>query len=145
MPYFGFTRYSLTGSETSPRPAEVPQLTALQADAMDAIELAAIKNSVPLPQRKGDIHFISNRAFFHSRTAYSDVSSDRPRHLMRLILTDSEFSHPLEPGEKDRWGPAFDYPPRKAKWILEEDHSRDFVSSTKFDSMYLDESTHSSS
>ncbi|KAF2732073.1 Clavaminate synthase-like protein [Polyplosphaeria fusca] len=144
-PYFGFTRYSLTGSESSPKPEHIRPLTLLQAEAMDSIEMLAAKNAVALPQRKGDLHFISNRAFFHARKAYQDLSMDNARHLMRLILMDSEFGHALTTAEKVRWGASFEFSPDQAAWILEKEHTHEMASSSEFDSLYLDETTHTSS
>ena len=145
MPFFGFTRYALTGSQSTPRPKDIAPLTLLQAEAIDTVEILAASNAVALPQRKGDLQFISNRTFLHARKAYQDPSDDRARHLMRLILMDSEFGHPLTTAEKERWGSCFDYTPNQGKWILEKTQSPWFASAKHFDSLYLSEhDTHSS-
>lgn len=144
MPFFGFTRYALTGSQSTPRPKDIPPLTLLQAEAIDTVEILAARNAIALPHRKGDIQFISNRAFLHARTAYQDPSDDRARHLMRLILMDSEFGHPLATAEQERWGSCFDYKRDQGQWILEKNHTPWFASAKQFDSLFLSEhDTHS--
>ena len=112
---------------------------------MDTIETVAAANALALPQRKGDLHFISNRAHLHSRTAYADDTRNRGRHLMRLALMDSVFGVALEKPEQEQWGHLFDYPPNEAKWTLDYDHPDWFASSGQFDKLYRDETSHTSS
>jgi hypothetical protein len=112
---------------------------------LDTIEYIASENSLALPQRKGDIYFLSNRAHLHARTAYADDSSDTDRHLIRIILKDSEYGHTLPERLKDRWGHFFEFPREQGKWILEKDHAESFASTSQFNRLYNDESgTHSS-
>ncbi|KAF2850421.1 Clavaminate synthase-like protein [Plenodomus tracheiphilus IPT5] len=143
IPYFDFARYTLTGSTASPRPHDVMPLTALQADAMDTLELIAAKNAVSLPQRKGDIHFINNRAYLHARTAIPDL--DRARHLMRLILRDSELGYDPTEDEEERCGHPFEFPPEEGKWAVENNNINQLLSSSNFDSLYFDATSHSDS
>ena len=145
-PFFGYTRYALTGSTGSPRPGTdvVPPLTDLQADALDTIHFVAAEKSLGLPQRKGDIHLISNRAHFHAREAYGNYPADSSRHLMRLILMDSEFGYTLPEKQMDRWGNLFDYQHHQGKWALEKDQPISFTSTSLYEGLYWDESsTHS--
>jgi hypothetical protein len=142
-PFFGFTRYALTGCRSSPRSKILPPLTDLQADALDTIQFIAAENSLALPQRKGDICFLSNRAHLHARSSYADDSSDTDRHLIRLMLMDSEYGHALPESLKDRWGHFFDYPREQGKWTLENDHADSFASSSQYERLYTDETTHS--
>jgi Taurine catabolism dioxygenase TauD, TfdA family len=142
-PFFGYMRYALTGFTGSPRPGldVIPTLTDIQADALDTIQFVAADNSLGLPQRKGDIHLISNRAHFHAREAYGDYATDRSRHLMRLILMDSEFGHTLPAELNDRWGHRFHYQHDQGKWALEKDEPISFTSNSRYEGLYLDEST----
>ena len=144
-PYFDFGRYTLTGSKASPRPKDITALTALQADALDTIEIIAAENAVALPQRKGDIHFVNNRSFFHARTAIPEDSIDRARHLMRLILLDSELGYTPTEDEEERCGRPFDYSPEQGKWIVDKENINQLLSSSKFDSLYFDATGHSDS
>ena len=145
-PFFGYTRYALTGTTGSPRPSTniIPSLTDLQADALDTIHFVAAENSLGLPQRKGDIHLINNRAHFHAREAYGSHLADSNRHLMRLILMDSEFGCTLPEKLNDRWGTLFNYERHRGKWALEKDQPTTFTSTSQYEGLYWDESgTHS--
>lgn len=139
-PFFRFTRYALTGFAGSPRPGTniIPPLTDLQADALDTIQFVAAENSLGLPQRKGDIHLINNRAHFHAREAYGSHPADNQRHLMRLILTDSEFG--CTPPEKlnDRWSNLFDFQHHQGKWQLQKDQPSTFTSTSQYEGLYRD-------
>ncbi|KAL9028355.1 MAG: hypothetical protein Q9180_007179, partial [Flavoplaca navasiana] len=149
-PFFGFSRYALTGCTASPRPERLdtldvlPPLTDLQADALDTVEFIARKYCIALPQRKGDLHFLSNRAHLHARTGYADDFSHNERHLMRVCLTDSEFGHVVPTALKDRAVHFFDYPKEQGKWMLQPEIADSFASSRLFESLFTDESgTHS--
>ena len=145
-PYFCCTRYALTGLTGSPRPDTniIPLLTDLQADALDTVHFIAAENSLGLPQRKGDIHLINNRAHFHAREAYGSHPADHKRHLMRLIIRDSEFGRtPLEK-VNERWGNLFNYQHRQGKWALEKGQPSTFTSTSQYEGLYRDSTiTHS--
>lgn len=142
-PFFCYTRYALTGFTGSPRPGTnvIPPLTDLQADALDTIHFVADENSLGLPQRKGDIHLINNRAHFHAREAYGGHPTDSKRHLMKLILTDSEFGGTLPEKLNDRWGNMFNYQHHLGKWALEKDQPTTFTSTSQYEGLYRDLTT----
>ena len=142
-PFFYYTRYALTGFTGSPRPSAnvIPPLTDLQADALDTIHFVAAENSLGLPQRKGDIHLINNRTYFHAREAYGSHSTDSKRHLMKLILMDSEFGCTLPQILNDRWGNLFNYQHHLGKWALEKDQPTTFTSTSQYEGLYRDLTT----
>lgn len=144
LPFFGFSRYALTGCPASPRPDMpdiIPPLSMLQADALDTVEFIASNNCVALPQRKGDMQFFSNRMYLHARTAYDDgdTPGQSKRHLMRIGMIDSEFGHPLHPALEDRWGRFWKYPLDEGKWLVDYELPESFVSSHLFESQWTDE------
>lgn len=142
-PFFCYTRYALTGFTGSTRPGTeiIPPLTDLQADALDTIHFVAAKNSLGLPQRKGDIHLINNRAHFHAREAYGSHPADSKRHLMRLILMDSEFGCTFPEKLNDRWGNLFNYQYHQGKWALEKNQPTTFTSTSQYEGLYRDSTT----
>jgi len=70
----------------SQRPTDLPQLSDLQADALDALQFAALKHCVRHAPKKGELHIINNLAVVHARENFNDQSTDRGRHIMRLSL-----------------------------------------------------------
>jgi hypothetical protein len=77
------------------RHADVPRLTAAQADALDTLERIANDPAFHLEMdfAPGDIQFLNNGRILHSREAYED--DDDPaerRHLLRLWLAAHSFT-----------------------------------------------------
>ncbi|KAG6224925.1 hypothetical protein E4U26_003376 [Claviceps purpurea] len=86
-----FGRAALLGSASHPRPVNLPQLTSLQLDALDAIEAIAKATQLEIETRAGDIHLINNLAIPHRREGFVDGSSSiEKRHLVRMRLRDTE-------------------------------------------------------
>lgn len=52
----------------SQRPTDLPQLSDLQADALDALQFAALKHCVRHAPKKGELHIINNLAVKISMT-----------------------------------------------------------------------------
>jgi hypothetical protein len=57
-----FGRTPLLGSASHPRPSDLPALTALQSEALDAIEAIGRATQLEMRTEPGDIHFINNLA-----------------------------------------------------------------------------------
>lgn len=75
--------------------ADAPRLTALQLEAMEALE--ALANDpvfhVEMEFTPGDIQFVNNGRILHAREAYVDhPEPERRRHLLRLWLAAHRFA-----------------------------------------------------
>jgi hypothetical protein len=68
-----FARRPFTGFGKIPRPADIPPITAVQAEAMDALHYAAEKLCVAFDLEKGDIQYINNLCIFHARNGFTDT------------------------------------------------------------------------
>ncbi|MFW6094297.1 MAG: TauD/TfdA family dioxygenase [Pseudomonadota bacterium] len=91
----------------SQRHPEAPRLTALQDEALGAVEDIANEpeNQVAMELRPGDIQFINNYHVLHGRTAYEDDrASGLVRHLKRLWLeTEALGSRPPHFANRSHW------------------------------------------
>lgn len=89
-PVFQFSRRPLTGSVFSPHHPQVPAMTELQAEALDAVHFAAEAVAVRVELRPGDVEVVNNFAMMHSRSAFRDEGGRR-RHMLRLWLRNEEM------------------------------------------------------
>jgi len=80
-----FSRRSLTGSPTSPRPAHIPGITEIQAEALDMVQHLAEKHQLVTTMQPGDMRFINNFGILHARDRFKDGIGSK-RHLLRLWL-----------------------------------------------------------
>jgi hypothetical protein len=79
----------------SQRHDDAPRLTAVQREALKAVESMALDPQVHMTMelRPGDMQFINNFHVMHGRTAYTDDrSAGKVRHLKRLWLETSVLS-----------------------------------------------------
>ncbi|CAK7262874.1 hypothetical protein SEPCBS119000_000209 [Sporothrix epigloea] len=97
-------------SSRSRHPQQVPELTALQLEALSVVSDYAEKNRVQIDTGRGDLVFINNWAVLHSRSAYedTDISATR-RHLLRLWLRNSELGWKIPESMRGPWEAAFGY------------------------------------
>ena len=90
--------------ESAQRFPEVPRLTDVQREALEAMEATAEEVSLKMDFRPGDIQFLHNHTVYHSRTAFEDYPEpDRKRHLLRLWLS-APNGRPLPQFLAERWG-----------------------------------------
>ena len=69
----------------------VPQLTAVQKEAIALYNQMAEELAIDIPFKPGDVQFLNNHVCLHSRYHYQDWPEPaRKRHLLRLWLTDPE-------------------------------------------------------
>ena len=99
---FNFSRRVLTGAPMTPRSTNIPPMTEAQAEALDAVHYSALKHCLNLQVKKGDMCFINNLAFMHSRTAFEDRDDSR-RLIMRLWLNNPELAWKIPPGLQLAW------------------------------------------
>lgn len=84
-----FNRYIRGYIDSCQRIAEVPRLTALEREALDALDALTVNEDFRLDMELevGDMQFVNNYVVFHSRTDYVDhEEEDKKRHLKRLWL-----------------------------------------------------------
>jgi hypothetical protein len=89
-----FNRYNRTFINSAQRFNEVPRLTPLQVEALDAVDTLCNDPAIRLDMKleRGDMQFVNNYVVLHSRTAYEDHEDAlRKRHLLRLWLRTSAF------------------------------------------------------
>lgn len=85
---------------------EVPRLTPIQIEALDAVDALAADPAFHLEIgfEPGDIQFLHNHQILHARTAYQDhPEPERRRHLLRLWLS-TPNGRELPPAFRDRYG-----------------------------------------
>lgn len=93
-----FNRYVRGYIDSAQRFAELPRLTALEREALDALDALTVSREFRLDMdlQPGDMQFVNNYVIFHSRTEYVDHDAeDEKRHMKRLWLaTDRIASRP---------------------------------------------------
>lgn len=103
-----FGRTPLVGSESYPRPKNLPVLTPLQREALDAVEAIGRATQLEMCTRPGDIHFINNLAILHRREGFLDgVDASKKRHLVRMRLRDEELGWSIPSELCEEWDLTF--------------------------------------
>lgn len=104
-----FGRTPLTGSAAHPRDPSLPQLSASQLEALDAIEAIAKATQLEIATQAGDIHFINNLTILHRREGFVDGSdATQKRHLVRMLLRDSKQGWAIPKELQREWFEAFE-------------------------------------
>ena len=92
-----FVKFNRGYVQSAQRFAEVPRLTGLQIEAMDAIDRLCNdpRFCLEMMLEPGDMQFVCNHVVLHSRTHYEDwPEPTRRRHLLRLWLRTPAFAVP---------------------------------------------------
>lgn len=90
-----FNRFNRTFIDSAQRFPEVPRLSPLQIEALDAVAALCRDPAFRLDMKleRGDMQFVNNYCVLHSRTAYEDHAEEsRKRHLLRLWLRTEAFA-----------------------------------------------------
>jgi len=104
-----FARASLLGSVAHPRDPELPTLTPIQREALDAVEAIGVATQLEMATQPGDLHFINNLSIMHRREAFvDDEESGKKRHLVRLRLRDTEAAWSIPDELKDDFEAVYD-------------------------------------
>ncbi len=101
--------------ESARRFAEVPPLTPLQTEALDAFDALANDPALHffMEFRAGDVQLVHNHTLLHDRTAFEDwPEPERRRHLLRLWLAPAE-ARPLPAVFAERYGSVTSRRPRR--------------------------------
>ncbi len=119
-----FAKYNRRYVETAQRFEGVPPFTALQIEALDAIDrlCADPRFCLDMVLKPGDVQFVCNHVLLHSRTAYEDWPEPaRKRHLLRLWLRTPGFAdRPPAFAQRDRDMLAWQRSPRPPLFDLSE-------------------------
>lgn len=114
-----FGRTPLIGSAAHPRPNDLPQLSPIQVEALDAIEDIAKATQLEIATQPGDIHFINNFAILHRREGFVDSSEmNQRRHMIRTRLRDDELGWIVPESLASEWEKTFGSSGSKV-WHLE--------------------------
>ncbi|KAG7132295.1 Taurine hydroxylase-like protein SAT17 like [Verticillium longisporum] len=114
-----FGRAPLLGSAAHPRPEHLPALSARQVEALDAVEAIAQATQLEIQTQAGDMHFINNLVVLHRREGFvNGEGSHEKRHLVRMILRDSQLGWAIPDELKRDWFDAFEKDADRA-WHLE--------------------------
>jgi Taurine catabolism dioxygenase TauD, TfdA family len=120
------SRARITGTPSRPRPSNLPAITPLQHEALDALHFIAQKVAIPIDFQAGDMLFFNNLTMMHARDSFDDDKSgipDEKRHLLRLIIRDeSEGTGKWNvPSELDRQMSAlYDHEAREEEFQIEK-------------------------
>ncbi|CAE7024758.1 hypothetical protein P3342_005470 [Pyrenophora teres f. teres] len=103
----------LLGTDTIPRNAGMPKVTAKQLHAMHAVGELAKRFCTKVDRQQGDIQFLQNLNIMHARAEYRGIDGEAStRHLLRMFLRDStnawekpascrdNFDDPFTPGRR---------------------------------------------
>lgn len=82
------------GQETSDEGQSVPQPSARQVEALDAVQQLAEKHQLRLTMQPGDLTFINNFGLLHARDGFEDTE-EHTRHLVRMWLKNETLAWQL--------------------------------------------------
>jgi hypothetical protein len=82
------------GKEPSDDGSLMPQPSAQQVEALDAVQLLAEKYHLRLAMLSGDLAFINNFGLLHARDAFEDTE-ENTRHLVRMWLQNERLAWEL--------------------------------------------------
>ncbi|KAG5938353.1 hypothetical protein E4U59_003817 [Claviceps monticola] len=110
---------ALLGSASHSRSTNLPQLTSLQLDALDAIEAIAKATQLEMETQAGDIHLVNNLAILHRRQGFVDGSSSmEKRNLVRIRLLETDKGWDIPPELLQEWTQASFYPSHHGSGML---------------------------
>lgn len=97
----------MTGAPHEPRSSNIPGLTEVQAEALDALHFLAQKHQIRTSVEKGDMRFINNMGLLHCREAFEDGPVNK-RHLMRIWLNNRDLCWKLPWSLRLAWARVFE-------------------------------------
>ncbi|KAK0509209.1 hypothetical protein JMJ35_008580 [Cladonia borealis] len=101
-----FARRVLKGAPMTARSRDIRPMTEAQAEALDAVHFCALKHSLKVDMRSGDMCFVNNLAIMHSRSAFED---DEPhtRYVLRVWLNNPDLGWQMPPRLQLFWDRTF--------------------------------------
>jgi hypothetical protein len=99
------SHYSRTFVEAAQRrpAAEVPRLSAAQAEALDVLNDLAEELCFAMSFAPGDIQFVNNHVIYHARTAFEDDAGQGADRLLLRLWLSVPNSRPLPLGHEVLW------------------------------------------
>ncbi len=99
------SHYSRTFVEVAQRrpAAEVPRLSAAQAEALDTLHDLAEELCLAMNFAPGDIQFVNNHVIYHARTAFEDAAAQGADRLLYRLWLAMPNSRPLPQGHEVLW------------------------------------------
>ncbi|CAM5999988.1 unnamed protein product [Sphagnum balticum] len=119
-PFFVVSWKKLTGSNEYPLSANLPAMSDEQAEALDLLHFTALKHSISIANKKGDMIFCNNLAMFHARKSFSEQGGSR-RRLLRRWLRNEELAWDTSAVLEELWFTVFGMSPRRERaiWKIE--------------------------
>jgi len=118
------SRARLTGTQSRPRPAQLPALSGCQRTALDRLHASCQAHALKIDLRPGDILIFNNLRMLHARDAFIDDPNDpndTKRHIIRLIVEDDTREHVLPEGLEERCRVLYGHDPSVERFpIMEE-------------------------
>jgi hypothetical protein len=111
-----FSRGALIRSSQGQQAPDIPKLTRIQCEALDAVHFAAAETAHRIQYREGDLLLFNNRRILHGRDAFTDAAgadqvqgySLSRRHMVRLWLKDEQMAgRPPNSALQVLWGKIF--------------------------------------
>jgi hypothetical protein len=132
-----FSRRPLVGSTSSPRSADVPQLSSSHVEALNIVQSIADRHSVSMKLKPGDLLIWNNLALMHGRSAFTDSSAEK-RHLIRVWLRNEETEKdwPIPEDLAPKWIDAFEHSGRSQLWPLEPIRENSYICAQQRSSGY---------
>ncbi|KAI0199894.1 hypothetical protein F4808DRAFT_195015 [Astrocystis sublimbata] len=92
-----FATAFLVGSSYIPRLPDSPSISSAQQTAIDSILRLSRKHCLKLDSAEGDMLFANNLSLLHARDNFmDDETTDQVRHLLSVMLRDSEQAWPKD-------------------------------------------------
>ena len=100
----------------------------IQAEALDMVHFTAVKHSISMQLKRGDIQLINNLAIFHARNGFRDNSTQK-RHILRLWLRNENLAWKTAKGLERTWFEKYGDSERRkiVRWNIEPGASRERV------------------
>jgi len=124
---FSFSRRPLVGSPTSPRSANIPDLTDQQVEALNLVQSIAEESCITLDLQPGDCLFWNNLGLLHSRNGFTDTAAEK-RHLIRIWLHNSTQTWSIPTAIQAPWTDSFDPEGPPQLWPLKPIADREYIS-----------------
>ncbi|PNP81011.1 hypothetical protein FNYG_05478 [Fusarium nygamai] len=124
LPRFRYSRYPILGWPRKQN-SELPAPSQEQMRALDAVQLIAQKNAMPLTISRDDMIFINDMAVFHARSEFKEGDPSMKRHLLKTYLRDPEQGWVVPQSLQETFGVRYTHKPGDlSPEVWDIDHKR---------------------
>lgn len=104
-------RRPFTGFGAFQRSKDLPEVNAVQVEALNVLHFTAKEQSLKIDFQNGDIMVFNNLALLHARNKFdkSDQSAGKVRHLLKMFQRDSRRAWEIPPQMKRQWDALFEH------------------------------------